>query len=127
MQRIGLSATVGNPEEMLSWLSAGSQRPHMVVWPKAVENAVAQVQLDYVGSLSNAAKVISLLHKGEKRLVFCDSRSRVEELAVMLRERGIDTFVSHSSLGAEERRLAEQAFAQRQNCVIVATSSLDPP
>ena len=43
----------------------------------------------------------------------------------MLRERGIATFVSHSSLGAEERRLAEQAFAQRQNCVIVATSSLE--
>ena len=125
MQRIGLSATVGNPEEMLSWLSAGSQRPHKIVWPKAAETAAPQVQLDYVESLANAAKVISLLHKGEKRLVFCDSRSRVEELAVMLRQRGIDTFVSHSSLGVEERRAAEEAFAQRQNCVIVATSSLE--
>ena len=43
----------------------------------------------------------------------------------MLRQRGIDTFVSHSSLGVEERRAAEEAFAQRQNCVIVATSSLE--
>ena len=37
----------------------------------------------------------------------------------------MDTFVSHSSLGVDERRAAEQAFAQRQNCVIVATSSLE--
>ena len=65
------------------------------------------------------------LHQGEKRLVFCDSRSRVEQLALLLREREVETFVSHSSLGVDERRLAEQAFAQRQNCVIVATSSLE--
>ncbi len=33
--------------------------------------------------------------------------------------------MSHSSLGLDERRCAERAFAQRQNCVIVATSSLE--
>ena len=65
------------------------------------------------------------MHQGEKRLVFCDSRSRVEQLALLLRGRDIDTFVSHSSLGVEERRAAEEAFAQKQNCVIVATSSLE--
>ena len=43
----------------------------------------------------------------------------------MLRERDIDTFVSHSSLGRRRTAAAEQAFAQRQNCVIVATSSLE--
>ena len=125
IQRIGLSATVGNPQEMLNWLSSGSQRPQQVVWPKGKDSKKPDVKLDYVGSLGNAAKVISLLHQGEKRLVFCDSRSRVEELAVMLRDAGVDTFVSHSSLGLDERRQAEEAFAQRQNCVIVATSSLE--
>ena len=125
LQRIGLSATVGNPAEMLDWLSSGSKRERRVVSPTAVACQAPDVQLDYVGSLSNAAKVISLLHQGEKRLVFCDSRSRVEQLALLLRERGIDTFVSHSSLGLEVRRAAEEAFAQKQNCVIVATSSLE--
>jgi ATP-dependent Lhr-like helicase len=125
LQRIGLSATVGNPAEMLSWLSSGSERPQEVVWPRSTDTKVPDVQLDFVGSLANAAKVISLLHQGEKRLVFCDSRSRVEELAVLLRQYGISTFVSHSSLGMDERRQAEEAFAQRQNCVIVATSSLE--
>lgn len=125
LQRIGLSATVGNPAEMLDWLSSGSKRERRVVSPTPVARHAPDVQLDYVGSLSNAAKVISLLHQGEKRLVFCDSRSRVEQLALLLRDRGIDTFVSHSSLGLEERRAAEEAFAQKQNCVIVATSSLE--
>jgi ATP-dependent Lhr-like helicase len=125
LQRLGLSATVGNPEEMLAWLSSGSTRGRRVVAPSANGKVAADVQLDYVDSLPNAAKIISLLHQGEKRLVFCDSRSRVEQLALLLRERGVDTFVSHSSLGVEERRAAEQAFAQRQNCVIVATSSLE--
>ena len=125
IQRIGLSATVGNPTEMLGWLSSGSERPQQVVWPKGSESKTPDVQLDYVGSLANAAKVISLLHQGEKRLVFCDSRSRVEQLAVSLRQYGVDTFVSHSSRGLDERRQAEEAFAQRQNCVIVATSSLE--
>jgi ATP-dependent Lhr-like helicase len=125
IQRIGLSATVGNPTEMLGWLSSGSERPQQVVWPKGSDSKTPDVQLDYVGSLANAAKVISLLNQGEKRLVFCDSRSRVEQLAVSLRQYGVDTFVSHSSLGLDERRQAEEAFAQRQNCVIVATSSLE--
>lgn len=125
LQRIGLSATVGNPAEMLVWLSSGSKRQRQVVAPAPVTKQAPDVQLDYVASLQNAAKVISLLHQGEKRLVFCDSRSRVEQLALLLREREIDTFVSHSSLGLEERRAAEEAFAQKQNCVIVATSSLE--
>lgn len=125
IQRIGLSATVGNPQKMLEWLSSGSQRSQSVVRPSETDSKKPDVQLDFVGSLANAAKVISLLHQGEKRLVFCDSRSRVEQLAVLLRQYGIDTFVSHSSLGIDERRQAEEAFAQRQNCAIVATSSLE--
>jgi ATP-dependent Lhr-like helicase len=125
LQRIGLSATVGNPAEMLDWLSSGSKRRRMVVSPPPSQRQAPEVQLDHVGSLGNAAKVISLLHQGEKRLVFCDSRSRVEQLALLLREREVETFVSHSSLGVDERRAAEHAFAQRQNCVIVATSSLE--
>ncbi len=69
--------------------------------------------------------MIDKLHGGEKRLVFCDSRARVEMLATRLRELGVTTLVSHSSLAASERRQAEQAFAEGHNCVIVATSTLE--
>jgi ATP-dependent Lhr-like helicase len=125
IQRVGLSATVGNPAEMLEWLSSGSGRGRKVIHPPPGDRREPEVHVDYVGSLANAARVIGGLHRGEKRLVFCDSRSRVEQLALLLREKEIETFVSHSSLGAEERRLAERAFAGRQDCVIVATSSLE--
>ena len=72
-----------------------------------------------MGSVSNAATVIAALHQGEKRLVFCDSRQLVEELGAALRERGVTTFLSHASLSLDERRRAEQAFAEGRDCVIV--------
>lgn len=130
IQRIGLSATVGNPDELLTWLqgSEADSRPASVVSPDVAPaggRPPGEVTLDHVGSLSNAAKVISLLHTGEKRLVFCESRCDVEELARNLRQHEVTTFVSHSSLSFDERRRAEQAFAEARDCVIVSTSTLE--
>lgn len=124
IHRIGLSATVGNPEELLQWLVNASPGDLEVVRSEG-EKAETDVQLDYVGNLDNAATVISRLHRGEKRLVFCDSRRRVEELGVALRALGIETFLSHSSLSREQRLEAEKAFAESRDCVIVATSTLE--
>jgi ATP-dependent Lhr-like helicase len=125
IQRIGLSATIGNPQQLIDWLCAEGKSPRRVINPPSPDDIEPDVQLDYVGSLPNAALVISRLHHGEKRLVFCDSRARVEELAVELRQRGVDTFVSHSSLSHDARRQAETAFAEATDCVIVATSTLE--
>jgi ATP-dependent Lhr-like helicase len=125
LQRLGLSATVGNPEDLLRWLAAGSGRPGRVVRPESLDAAEAEVVVDDVGGRDNAARVIAALHRGEKRLVVCDSRSRVEELGAERRGRGVETFVTHSSLSANEGRAAEGAFAGGRNCVIVATSALE--
>ena len=126
LQRIGLSATVGNPEDLLEWLAGSCRGDRGVLKPPDSEPiAAAEVQIDYVGSLANAAKVISQLHRGEKRLVFVDSRAQAEELGVFLKKLEVTTFVTHSSLSQEERRQAEEAFVQRDNCVIVATSVLE--
>lgn len=124
-QRLGLSATVGSAEALLSWLVAGMNGATQVVAPQSGSRADADVQVDFVGNLANAATVISRLHRGEKRLVFCDSRAQVEGLAVELRARSVRTFVSHSSLSVDARRQAEAAFASGDNCVIVATSTLE--
>ena len=125
LQRLGLSATVGNTGELCDWLAGSCRAPRSVINPYADASQATDVQVDWVGSLQNAATVISRLHRGEKRLVFVDSRSRVEQLAAELRARQVTTFVSHSSLSLEERRSAEAAFAEGNDCVIVATSTLE--
>src|SRR5690625_6339236 len=102
IQRIGLSATVGNAPQLLEWLQGSNrdaERESRVVVPGAfgadpgsdshfpVDRSdpdpatQADLELDYVGSLENAAKIISALHRGEKRLVFADSRRSVEALS----------------------------------------------
>lgn len=123
-QRIGLSATVGNPAALLEWLAGCTAQRRRVVQIRG-GNGGAELTIDFVGSLVNAARVISELHTGEKRLVFCDSRARVEELGARLHSLGVETYLSHSSLGIDERKRAESAFAQGTNCVIVATSTLE--
>ncbi|WP_405679410.1 DEAD/DEAH box helicase [Streptomyces sp. NBC_01511] len=136
IQRIGLSATVGNPEQLLTWLqgSGAGRRPARVVVPGSFMEPDApssgappasEVELDYVGSLDNAAKLVAALHRGEKRLVFCDSRRQVEQLGAALREREVTVFLSHASLSAQERARSEQAFAEARDCVIVSTSTLE--
>jgi len=125
IQRIGLSATVGNPEVLLEWIAGNCHGKKSVAYPPPSEAAPADVQIDYVGSLENAATVISRLHRGEKRLVFLDSRSGTEDLGLMLKSYGVNAFVTHSSLSQEERHRTEKAFAQETDCVIVATSVLE--
>lgn len=122
LQRLGLSATVQNPDALLAWLTSGA--PGLVVGSSAVSTD-ADVTIDHVGSVENAATVISRLHRGEKRLVFCDSRSVAERLGHALIEMGVRTYLSHASLSAAERKDAERAFAEESDCVIVATSTLE--
>jgi ATP-dependent Lhr-like helicase len=145
IQRVGLSATVGNPAELLHWLQgagAGSRTGQVVApgvhlpaadgsghggkaRPEPSRRPAGEVELDYVGSLDNAAKLIAALHRGEKRLVFCDSRRQVEELGAALRAREVTVFLSHASLSVDERTRSEQAFAEARDCVVVSTSTLE--
>jgi ATP-dependent Lhr-like helicase len=122
LQRVGLSATVSNPTELLVWFAPSGNR---TVVGSASVSTEADVTIDHVASLENAATVISRLHRGEKRLVFCDSRSSAEQLSSMLRAKEMRTFVSHASLSISERRQAEAAFTEEKDCVIVATSTLE--
>jgi len=125
LQRIGLTATVGNPDWLVEWLAGGGAAPRQVVMTSPAGEDELEISVDWVASVPNAAKVIASLHRGEKRLVFADSRARVEELASAVRGEGATVFVSHSSLSRDDRRAAERAFSETRDCVIVATSTLE--
>lgn len=125
IQRIGLSATVGNKEAIVDWLSAGSSRERATIDPPRPNSTTPDVVVDFVGSLENAAKVIARLHTSEKRLVFCDSRAQAEQLTRLLRVSEVRAHVTHGSLGKEERELTERQFSEGGAGVIVATSALE--
>lgn len=124
LQRIGLSATVGNPGEILRWAEGSSERASRVVDPGG-ERVTPEITIDYVASLDNAAQVVRALHPGKKRLVFTDSRRETEELGRRLDELGVLTYVIHGSLSVSARADAERAFAEGQDCVIVSTSAME--
>ncbi len=124
VQRVGLSATIGDPEEIVAWLAGSSLRPGRVVDPGGLRRE-PRLALDHVGNHDNAALLIDRMFPGTRRLVFVDSRRGVERLGHTLARRDMDVYLSHSSLALSERTAAEAAFAEGSNCAIVATSALE--
>lgn len=127
VQRIGLSATVGNPEEILRWLQGSSRREGEVVDPPRVS-----VQRDLGITLKET--VIEIGEEatrdgaGKKSLFFCQSRSLSESVGERMRGGDIDVYVHHSSVSLEERQAAEESFHSAQQgagACIVCTSTLE--
>jgi ATP-dependent Lhr-like helicase len=124
LQRIGLSATVGNPEEILAWLSGTSERVGVVIDPpKQPSKRALSVRLRE--SVASIASDAGLAAQGKKSLFFCQSRALTESVAERMRGQGIDVFVHHSSVSLEERQAAEERFHQGSDACIVCTSTLE--
>lgn len=122
VQRVGLSATVGNPEEILAWLQGSSKRPGEVVDPLHApsKKALLVVMRDELEELAEDAARVG---KGQKSLLFCQSRSLTEAAASALQEYGVDVFVHHSSVSAEERERAEATFTRDDLAACIACTS----
>jgi len=122
--RIGLSATVGNPEAILAWLSGSSSRPRrVIVAPKAA--ARREVLIEFRPSMPELAGVAARLGRGKKSLFFCQSRALTEAVAERMTGYGTEVYVHHSSVSAEERRRAEAQFHHGTNACILCTSTLE--
>jgi len=60
-------------------------------------------------------------HEGEAGVVYCQSRKRVEEVAEMLAQTGIDALPYHAGLDAAIRQKHQNRFLRDDGVVIVAT------
>jgi len=117
-QRIGLSATVGNPEDVLRWMSPSG----------AVLRDDAGRKLQYrIFELSDH-KLIEVLRKftGGKVLIFVPSRRDAEKYYNIIRKcLDADVFIHHSSISRDSREEAEERFRSVSAAFMVSTSTLE--
>jgi len=124
IQRVGLSATVGNPDHIVTWLTGSSKRDGIVVDPPRSPTK-RDLAIGLHESVAGLAGEAAARASGKKSLFFCQSRALTESVAERMRGRSIDVFVHHSSVSLEERKAAEDRFAHGTNACIVCTSTLE--
>lgn len=124
VQRIGLSATVGNPGEILAWLTGSSRRPGRVVDPPRQPRR-RDILVSLKPTVYELARAAAARAAGRKSLFFCQSRALSETVAERLRGQGTEVFVHHSSVAFAERQAAEERFHHGSNACIVCTSTLE--
>lgn len=124
VQRVGLSATVGNPEAILTWLQGTSRRAGRVVDPPR-QPSRRQLLVVHRPDLPSLAHDAARVARGRKSLFFCPSRATTEAVAEHMRRAGTTVFVHHSAVSREERQLAEERFHHGSDACIVCTSTLE--
>jgi ATP-dependent Lhr-like helicase len=124
IQRIGLSATVGNPHVIGEWLQGSSARPFRLVDPPK-PRVERELRVDLCEDLEAVARGIAAIARGKKSLVFVESRSKAERVAQTLEGSGVEVFIHHSSVSRADRAVAEDQFARGRNTAIVCTSTME--
>lgn len=124
IQRIGLSATVGNPEDILSWMQGTSKRSGAVINPSHPPTR-KDIRVHLIDNYLDVALHAASRAAGNKSLFFCQSRALAEKIAECSRTYGTEVYVHHSSVSQEERARAEAQFHGNTNACIVCTSTLE--
>lgn len=121
--RIGLSATVGNPDELLKWMS-GNDRSQRLVQIPAPET---KKQFSFVVEPDFQKQILAIIRRvrGKNVLLFTESRTFAERLIEPLRAELDTVFVHHSSVSANEREKAELSFQQGGSSCVICTSTME--
>jgi len=137
-QRIGLSATVGNPEEVARFL-AGKRKVRIinamqekkmeidVERPKVKKSDIEiakKLQLDLISS-ALLRRLKEIIEEHTATLFFVNTRDTAEILAARLREINANVEVHHGSLSREARIEAEEKFKKGEIKALICTSSLE--
>jgi ATP-dependent helicase Lhr and Lhr-like helicase len=121
-QRIGLSATVGNPEDIATYFCG--VRPCTIVQVPVAKHL--EIDVKYVGDdFKHQSEVLAKTLKREgSTLVFVNTRVTAEALGHALFNRG-DVEVHHGSLSKEVRIDAEERFKKGEIRTLICTSSME--
>lgn len=120
---IGLSATIPNDDQLSAWLHGTSFRSNWRQIPLEKQVYRFKSAKDKPELLLNV--VNKCIESGGQSLVFCNSRSRVQSLALYLRENKIAAECHHAGLLQEKRQKIESEYKDRKISVLVATSTLE--
>ena len=126
VQRVGLSATVGNPEGLARWMQGTSDRPWTVVDPPR-ERIPRRVAARHVGKgvEETAAEAVPLA-RGRKSIFFTQGRADTERIRQSFARLGVPAFVHHSSVSRELREEAEARFMGTEGpATLISTSTLE--
>ena len=136
LRRVGLSATVHDPDWLAAWLSP-SASPTDVRRVIGRDGAAAEVEilttrehLPWSGHMAvhALAEVYQKIRKAGTTLVFVNTRAQAEivfQELWHLNEDALPIALHHGSLAVEQRRKVEAAMAAGKLRAVVATSSLD--
>ena len=136
MRRIGLSATISDPDAYRSWLAPNGDLNlvDLVVGdPGAAPDLsilIPENKIPWGGHSGRhaAREVMELISEHKTTLVFCNTRSLAELIFQdlwALNDQGLPIGIHHGSLAVEARRKVEAAMAQGRLRGLVATASLD--
>ncbi len=134
-RRIGLSATVADPEALQSWLAPAGERPVPLVMGNAgappnihILKSVDRVPWSGHSARYSIPEIYEAIGKAKMTLIFVNTRSQAEMTFQALWEANEDHLpiaLHHGSLDVGQRRKVENAMADGKLRAVVCTSTLD--
>jgi ATP-dependent Lhr-like helicase len=124
LQRIALSATVGNPRDLARWLHGTSRGTMRVCTIPKDPARVERFDVRYTPRLLDILEYFDAL-RNEKAIVFVPSRRDAETLTAALVARGQTAWAHHSAISATSRRDTEAAIREAPRGLLVATSTFE--
>ena len=135
MRRVGLSATVDDPDLVRKWLGVGGAASVDLVLGSGGAQPVVEVlvsggRVPWAGHTAEhaMAEVYEIIKAARTALVFVNTRFQAEfafQRLWELNDEGLPIALHHGSLSAEQRRKVEAAMARGELRAVVCTSTLD--
>jgi len=124
IQRIAMSATIGNPQDVLQWLKGASPRnTEHIHDSNQTEKRLLIVDQTLLQLENDLSKMMTTSGKG---IVFTSSKQEAENIYTHIRKLGYPCLLHHGSMGKEIRNRSEAAFKTNDRYrIMVATTTLE--